>query len=548
MPKLFADLHVHPTLYQFNRMRNDPSFEGDPDRFHPWHVLPSNVKHLAQGERGATYTQASIPKLVAGRCRLAFASITPIEKGFFDGRLAAGSKPFALELLKWVTGAVPVIGAAKWAMADKDGALREFAGILRNRGPLRQFVQSVFLKYHRKRVLHLMSEEFDYWDEFLREYDFMVRRNGVVSGTSFELPSDDGPVARQVEGAYHLISDPGQLESIIGGGERDVALVLSIEGAHTLSIGPDQERVDEAVLFERIDALKALPHPILFITLAHHFDNGLCGHARSIPDAAKLVMDQTARMNLGLERENDLGGRVVRGFLGLDDALQDTGQGRILIDCKHMSARARQEYYAEVIGPYNASAEGPAPQIPVIFSHAAYSGVRTLDEQVADLEHEGDGWLVRDYYGWNLNICDDDVRQVFASQGLIGLVFDQRVLGRRPGVKLADRELKHLLFRHLFAVVDVIWQDDRIAAEDRPRVWDCVCLGTDYDGMIDPVAPYATVLSLDDLADDLRTVLVAEQHTRGIAEIGVDELIEKIAWRNAYDLALRHLPWAKPSA
>jgi hypothetical protein len=543
MANLFADLHVHPTLYGFNRMRNDPAAEGDPDRFHPWHVLPSNLKKQGRGDRGSTYSQASIPKLAAAGCRLVFASITPIEKGFFDGRLAGGG-PFALEVLKWVTGAVPALSAYRLARSDTAGALREFTSILRNRGPLRQFVQSLFLRYHGGRVRFLMSGEFDYWREFELETDYYLSRNGQRCQATFELPGPNGPENRSVEGTYHLIKDTEQLREVIEGEGDDLAIIMTIEGAHTLTIGPDLRRVPEPVLFDRIAALKNFEHPVFFITLAHHFDNGFCGHARSVPDAAMLVMDQTERVNEGLETENDLGVRVIRSFLGLDDELKDTDEGRILVDCKHMSARARREYYEQVVTPYNEGPETDRPRLPVIFSHAAYSGVRTLDEMIANLEFEDDHWRAREYCAWNLNICDDDVRMVHATGGLIGLVFDQRVLGRRHRGQLSDNELPHLLLRHVFAVADVIMNDDRIGADDKRRIWDCLCLGTDYDGLIDPVATYATALSLPRFAEDLARELQAESHTRQIASIGVGEIVEKIAWRNAYDFARRHLPFS----
>ena len=85
MEKMFADLHCHPALFGFNRLRNSAA-ENDPEQFQPWNV-PVAVDHrsMAEGKRAATYTQCSIPMLVGSRTRLAFASITPIEQGQYIG-------------------------------------------------------------------------------------------------------------------------------------------------------------------------------------------------------------------------------------------------------------------------------------------------------------------------------------------------------------------------------------------------------------------------------------------------------------------------------
>jgi len=90
---------------------------------------------------------------------------------------------------------------------------------------------------------------------------------------------------------------------------------------------------------DRIEALRRQPEPVLFLTLAHHFDNGICGHAHSLPAAARLAMDQNKRMYEGFEREGDRGLRIVRELLDLDAALHDRGDRRILLDTKHMSPR-----------------------------------------------------------------------------------------------------------------------------------------------------------------------------------------------------------------
>src|SRR5690606_23504785 len=146
-------------------------------------------------------------------------------------------------------------------------------------------------------------------------------------------------------------------------------------GGHVFTMDPGDVRAPTQQILDRIDQLKQWPHPIFFVTIAHHFDNGICGHAHSIPDAGRLVMNQEPRMHEGFEEEDDIGRRVVRALLDLDTSLEPQGGRRILIDCKHMSPQTRRQYYAEFVTPYNAkAADNGWPVIPVFFSHAAYSG------------------------------------------------------------------------------------------------------------------------------------------------------------------------------
>lgn len=535
MPRLFADLHLHPTLYSFNRMRNHPE-EDDPERFHPWHDQPTDSAALERGDRGSTYTQASVARLVHGKCRIAFASITPIEKGFFVGDTEGATEtPWAAEALKLVSGATVVRSLRHLVRSDTDSALGELTKILRNRGPLRRMLQRTFLKYGPARIRHFFSEEFDYWDEFQREYEFLASKSGSVSSGQVDLASDGW---EEVSGTYRLATDADELREIVENSD-DVAIILTIEGGHTFSIAPDQQPVSESVMMERIDALKALEHPLFFLTLAHHFDNGICGHAHSLIDIGQHVMNQAPRMHEGFEP--GLGMRVLRKLLALDDDLRDTGERRILIDVKHLSPRSRQEFY-DVVRTVNGGDD--APDIPVIASHAGFAGVRDLDEMIANQDRENDHWHRGPYYAWGINLSHEDVATIHDTRGVIGLCFDQRICGIKPKEAVPREAWIHPMLQQILGIVDVVWLDERRSREDRLKVWDIVGIGSDFDGMIDPVSAYPTVSHFQVWADDLHEQLEAISHTRGIAELGVDELVEKIAWRNAYEFALRHFDLA----
>jgi hypothetical protein len=114
------------------------------------------------------------------------------------------------------------------------------------------------------------------------------------------------------------------------------------------------------------------------------------------------------------------------------------------------------------------------------------------------------------------------------------------------GQKLPDDLWPKVLVRQLLAMVDVIYHDERLDESARRTIWDNICIGSDYDGFIDPIQSYPTVMELPRFAEDLRRELRAVEHTRSIGQIGVDALVEKICWRNADLFARKHLPAARP--
>ena len=547
MEQRFADLHCHPGLYGFHRMRNNPRFEQNPRQFHPWREFPSDVECMRRGERASTYCQSNFARLAHSNTRLVFASITPLERGFFEGSReeAHGFGRRVVELLSGVT-------AARCALYVARGQLEEAAiaalGVARSRGPVRALLHRAFMKYGIDRINYLLSDQYDYWDEFLREYAFFERSHGREHHTEIERPCPDGCTRESVSGRYQLVENARHLRRILSDGGDDIAVLPSIEGGHVFSIGPDGRRVDRGLIFERIRTLKSLPAPIFYVTLAHHFDNGICGHARSLIDAARLLMDQSRRMHRGFERDDELGLRVVRELLDLDENLVDRGGRRILIDVKHMSPRSRQEYYDRIVRPYNArhaqlgADEGSRlPKIPVLMSHAGHSGIATLEALARNAPREDDHWHRNPFYAWGLNSSDEDIRMIHRSEGLYGVIFDQRILGVPPNQKVPERQCPHILLNQIFGVVDVIMNDDRLSEAEKRTIWDRVCIGSDFDGMIDPLSRYATALSLPQFARELRELLWRNRHTRMIAQIGVDQLVDKICWRNAYEFARRHL-------
>lgn len=536
MTRRFADLHCHPALFGFNRLRHGKA-DGDADQFHAWNI-PDDIDHrsMGEGKRAATYTQCTMPMLAASKTRLAFASITPIEKGFFVGAHDPSQEPrFEVEVLRFMTGASFVSTTRHLIAGRTNDAAVELTRILRNRGPLRRALQRAFLRYNDRRVRFMQSNEYDYFEELIREYEFYANADGMRGRAVLHTPA--GP-DREIEGAYQLARSADHLREVVEETD-DTAVVLSIEGAHAFSIQPNGGLRSREHLHEHMEILRDLPHPILFVTLAHHFDNGLCGHAHSLPDAAHWVMDQSDRMGVGF---SDVGRWVTRELLDLDDDLRPRGGRRMLIDCKHMSPLSRAQYYAEIVRPHNEWARREeAPLIPVIASHSAYSGVATLEELQKNAAREDDNWHRNPYLAWGINHSDEDVRAVWESRGLIGMCFDQRICGVPPRQTVPREAWIDIMLRQILGTVDAILLDESAPFDERLRIWDCICIGSDFDGLIDPLTAYPTVLEFPQFAEDLAERLDDVRQTRGIGTVGVENLVDKICWKNAYDFALRTL-------
>lgn len=205
-------------------------------------------------------------------------------------------------------------------------------------------------------------------------------------------------------------------------------LLLAIEGAHVLKSAAE----DDPLL--RLDELKRFRHRIWYITLCHFARTSFCTQAFSM----KLVNP-----------------RKVMNFLPLGTGLTDEGKAiikraydrttgrRILIDIKHMSLSTRQQFYAWK------RSDPTIADVPLIASHVGVTGlswahdVRAAHFKEVNYLASLDQWLVTyeppaglelgrmksHFNPSTINLFDEDIREIVASGGLIGIMMDQRQLG-----------------------------------------------------------------------------------------------------------------------
>ncbi|MFM7850591.1 MAG: membrane dipeptidase, partial [Flammeovirgaceae bacterium] len=252
-------------------------------------------------------------------------------------------------------------------------------------------------------------------------------------------------------------------------------VILSIEGLHVLNQDIDNSP-QPATFLNNLAQIKAWRFPPFFVTFSHHFYNHLCGHARSLTDIVGKFTDQQDGINTGF---TPLGKQVLR------ELLNDRNGRRIYVDIKHMSALGRKEYYQILDTDYQGQ------DIPIIVSHGAANGYESMDKlSVHSLAHQTGDKLLHD----DINFYDDEIIRIAKSHGILGLQLDERRVANKETVRKVKHAVAMNKIRHYRA--ELLWNQVQHVAEllDRNNLpaWDCLTLGTDFEGIINPLNGYLT--------------------------------------------------------
>jgi len=261
---------------------------------------------------------------------------------------------------------------------------------------------------------------------------------------------------------------------------------------------------------------------------------------------------------------------------GLIDYLKGRG---ILIDVKHMSYKARKQYYA-----YNNH------EMPIISTHVGVAGCSAKDSIQYLLRRprhvEENIWLVERLKklghlaetAFNLssvNLYDEDIRAILQSGGLIGISFDRRIIGyteynrdMNPGDPVLDEEymtgeeLAEMFGNHphypysnddvldketisINGLQNTVQLDIRFffnqifhilkagsAIAEKTIVAKSICIGSDFDGLIDSLhcCPSADKIpTFYSMAKQAYEPLAAEA---GIDTDGIEDLVDWVFFEN----------------
>jgi microsomal dipeptidase-like Zn-dependent dipeptidase len=354
---------------------------------------------------------------------------------------------------------------------------------------------------------------------------------------------------------------------------------LTLEGPHAF-MGIQQGKTDEERWQDFWNNFETFTdqNRILSINIAHLQRNEFCNHAFGIQI---FKPEPFFPMDNGISQH---------GFR----LLQRMEQKKILLDVKHMSLYARKQ-----LKDYHTS------DLPIICTHAGLTGIHSRDRGkfFIDKDELAGGYLRVKYYkpaGYlagtafncsSINLYDDDVINIIFSGGIIGLSMDQRILGLPDDIFLGDDYVDDIFDvevispgeRNFFTgvneptpsesdyldVYDILKIDRQNYLRYHARhfmntifhffvlagknninpalIAERICIGSDFDGMVNPIDSCRNVTRYDDFKKYLlKNFPEWEQEASYALPVKISgfikpkDLLENIFYRNALKFLEKH--------
>jgi len=482
MSDSYIDLHCHPSLKPYGK-----SFKYQPQKQNHlnsgrknsiWHYSPPNfferqVNFLLTLTK---FTQTDLTAMAKANCQVVVISLYPFEKHFLKERMLG---------VKFVP----------------DILVNLAAGV------------------SQKRIDHLRNHS-SYFQDLKDEYNYYMQLHNFAQ------------IIGDVTYTYRLVNSYAEIQHNVTTStlkRKIISLVPTIEGGHAFETGlnRDENSADETTVLDNIAAVKQWDHPPFFVTLAHHFYNEICGHARSI--SIGLLKDQQDR---GLNTDI-----TQLGFKVIDKLLDNTTHKRVLIDIKHLSTASRKTFYHVLDTTY------ADQNIPIIVSHGAVNGRRSIVEW-----NSTDSALAEYFREDDINFYDDEILRIAKSKGIFGLQLDERRIGSRKAIKSSRIYVPNKKRRYKNKA-DLIWRQIQHVAEllnkNQLSCWDLLAIGSDFDGIVNPIKglwtaeniadikPYLIEKAQDYLVTNSTSLLPKNQITS-------EEIINRVLFVNANEFLKRN--------
>jgi microsomal dipeptidase-like Zn-dependent dipeptidase len=437
----YIDLHCHPSLKPYSKsFKYQPPKKNELDSGRKnsiWHYSPPTVleKFVNRIVTLTKFTQTDMTALAKAKTKIVVVSLYPFEKHFLSKRLIGW---------KGITDLLVNLAAS----------------------------------ISQKRIDNVLSHS-DYFEDLQSEYDFFLQLHNQV---------------QQIDGITYTYRVIRNIQDLKANTEREtetqkiINILITIEGGHAFNSGLDmhQNTGDPSEIKQNITKVKNWAHKPLFLTLAHHFYNEFCGHARSISIGA-LRDNQNRGLNTGITE---------LGFEVIDQLLDNTGGKRIPIDVKHMSRDSRKTYYGLLDTAYSLES------IPVIASHGAANGMRSIIE--TDKTDYPD--RAQNFNDIDINFYDDEFIRIARSKGIFGIQLDERRIGSPKAIKKSKiyfpnkrkqlRKKSLLVWRQVEHVAEVLDKEGLFC-------WGIQSIGSDFDGIVNPIKGFWTAENIKDLGEEL---------------------------------------------
>jgi microsomal dipeptidase-like Zn-dependent dipeptidase len=500
MSTSFADLHCHSAMFPYNQLQENVWHQ----HIHP--VYPS---------------QGDFIKLAKGGVRVLFLSLYPVEQGFLT-----------LNQLGLETGGIT------------------------------DALAHLILNMPKKRADEIQSFQHSYFADLQSEYNFVQK---FADPYTEEVRIN---LFKKKKYKFRIAGSFDELSSILGldadlnpdqALNNTIAVILTIEGAHSLGTGQkntlalDYDDLSFAIK-DNIAKLKRFGpagneglHCPFFVSLSHHFWNQLGGHAVSLWNLLSKVFDQNLGINEGIKE---------LGRLVIDELLSKENGRRILIDVEHMSVRVRKWFYYTYL-PERELRTGE--KIPVIVSHTGVNGFADLSQSEMPGTPDNIHDIADDLYDnskkfnpWDVLLSDEEILIIHNSGGLIGLNLDERIMMGKEVLDTIKKSARWKLPRE----AKIIWIEPLIEEiihiartiynqkGDVNTVWDNICIGSDFDGMITPIKAYRNANCFPELDkmifERLRKRINTEQFLANKSDSEIREVTDKIVWKNILRFLKKH--------
>jgi hypothetical protein len=198
-----------------------------------------------------------------------------------------------------------------------------------------------------------------------------------------------------------------------------------------------------------------------------------------------------------------------------------------------MSTLARKTYY-EIL-----ETEYANEKVPLIVSHGAPTG--TISASQPDEWDESRREVSSKLMNAPINFYDDEIVKVAKSEGLFGIQMDERRLANKAALKSSNRFLASR-FKRYQAKSELLWNQIRYMAEllDAKGLpaWNIQSIGSDFDGMIDPINMFWTSEDMPMLETHLNihAERYMDKHSKKLQSfnrIDPDEIVDKFMHDNA---------------
>ncbi len=358
---------------------------------------------------------------------------------------------------------------------------------------------------------------------------------------------------------------------------------LIVEGLHCFF--GDQGAINKKDVFTKNFESFTDANTILAINICHIQQNPFCNHAYGIQfiNPAYFFPSQSGITSWGKE--------MITRML----------EKKILVDTKHMSLFSRWQLYNMLRDPANENKY----IAPIICTHAGITGQSTKDKMKYLFRTPVDVGSVYEvvymkpksthvdgaYYNCSsINLYDEDIETILLSEGLIGLSFDQRIIGfadenilRNVTVPHDVEYISELEANYFFEKNPAelpLWSDDNavwtsedfenldpafnvilhplfllnqiihilFVAKNNPligieKAMKQICLGTDYDGLINSIDNCKSVDKLDDFKKLAINKLPGLLQHAGFGNDGIDvnTLVENIFYNNGKNFVINRL-------